>query len=602
MKVDSSNKKVKVKRKRSNDDNGADDMIPDAMQLQPLPLLQECQPCSYLLEEMWTSGIYECLYKPKVVINEDETTTTTTSIDQLNTDTDMIRNEGHDIITDSNIQQSSDMAISSHTNNTSSSSNIVTSSENTITIVADDDDSRVSRIGFPVWSDEYFIDHPSFKDPFGDSDAFDNLDTESSLNDNEDIEKSATVTQDQLTAETIQLDSFESTSYHKVSLNNIVTGERKNRSKKDKIVTLGEICQYLLGNGNNKHVLIKPRTYGIKDNVGNENWGNQPFEIKVHPQVGLLCDIHSHICDAEVIGLLAGKWDSDAKILYVQAVFPCTTTNRTDDGSTDVEMDPIAEFKVRETISTLGFQVIGWFHSHPRFCANPSVTDIENQSTYQNYMNDIPFIGLIVSTYDENLPTPSARHQWFHIQKYYVEGTQKNSRVTTQSRRSVNMPIKLDVTVRRLHKEISLNISSEIAAIVKQDILNMKPIGPDDNNDTIEFIEPKEKKPRKQNPDMKQKRDVSSTKSKKARKLTAQEKEIRDNNASQFPHLSKKLALKLYHDGSQVIFTGGGDTSMHKTKIALINQTGTVIGEENAGWYSIRIQDHVIKVFYIIIL
>jgi hypothetical protein len=96
--------------------------------------------------------------------------------------------------------------------------------------------------------------------------------------------------------------------------------------------------------------------------------------------VGFLCDLHGHLCEAEVIGLLAGgtmilrsmrlletvavycmrdninkffsqhlvldgnpfctyilagRWDADAKILYVQAAFPCTSTERReDDGST----------------------------------------------------------------------------------------------------------------------------------------------------------------------------------------------------------------------------------------------------------------------------
>ena len=46
------------------------------------------------------------------------------------------------------------------------------------------------------------------------------------------------------------------------------------------------------------------------------------------------------------------------------------------------------------------------YHSHPRFEATPSITDIENQGNYQQLFKDVarpdatpPFVGLIVGTY-----------------------------------------------------------------------------------------------------------------------------------------------------------------------------------------------------------
>ena len=88
----------------------------------------------------------------------------------------------------------------------------------------------------------------------------------------------------------------------------------------------------------------------------------------MHPQVGLITDIHSHLCEAEVIGLLAGKYDKEMRTIFVQFPFPCTSTDRHgDDGSTDVELDPVAEITVRETIKELGLEVVGWYHSHPKF-------------------------------------------------------------------------------------------------------------------------------------------------------------------------------------------------------------------------------------------
>ena len=43
---------------------------------------------------------------------------------------------------------------------------------------------------------------------------------------------------------------------------------------------------------------------------------------------------------------------------------------RDDDGATDVEMDPVSEFQVREVIRAQDLEVVGWYHSHPRFAAD----------------------------------------------------------------------------------------------------------------------------------------------------------------------------------------------------------------------------------------
>ena len=160
----------------------------------------------------------------------------------------------------------------------------------------------------------------------------------------------------------------------------------------------------------------------------------------------LICDIHAHLCDAEVIGLLAGKYDEGRKSLYIQAPFPCTAVDRVDDdGSTDVELDPEAEWKARETISNMGMQVVGWYHSHPRFRPDPSLTDICNQEQHQcmEHKNNTyiePFVGLIVSTFDPSLPTYESHHQWFHVHPYLAAG----------SKRTIYMPMLLNVAYAKL--------------------------------------------------------------------------------------------------------------------------------------------------------
>lgn len=72
---------------------------------------------------------------------------------------------------------------------------------------------------------------------------------------------------------------------------------------------------------------------------------------------------------------------------YTQAPFPCRATERDDDGATDVEMDPASELHIREIIQQHGMQVVGWYHSHPKFQPDPSVTDIFNQRSYQTLVS-----------------------------------------------------------------------------------------------------------------------------------------------------------------------------------------------------------------------
>lgn len=143
-----------------------------------------------------------------------------------------------------------------------------------------------------------------------------------------------------------------------------------------------------------------------------------------------------------MIGLLAGRYDHANKCLYIQAAFPCTSTERSeDDGSTDVELDAEAEWNIRDRISKLDMQVVGWYHSHPRFRPDPSITDVTNQGLQQSLIcNEVsgaePFVGLIVSTYDTALPSSASRHQWFHVRPFSAGN----------SKRVIYLPMLLDVS------------------------------------------------------------------------------------------------------------------------------------------------------------
>ncbi|MEO1460601.1 MAG: Mov34/MPN/PAD-1 family protein, partial [Pseudomonadota bacterium] len=75
---------------------------------------------------------------------------------------------------------------------------------------------------------------------------------------------------------------------------------------------------------------------------------------------------------------------------------------------------------MREVIKRHDMDVVGWYHSHPRFAAEPSVTDIENQRSYQGLFLDqqsglAPFVGLIVGTYDTAAAGPRSIFRYFHV-------------------------------------------------------------------------------------------------------------------------------------------------------------------------------------------
>ncbi len=245
----------------------------------------------------------------------------------------------------------------------------------------------------------------------------------------------------------------------------------------------------------NPHLLVSPHVYGEKDGAGANQ--QQPFKIVVHPQVGLMADIHSRLCEAEVIGLLAGLWvepgqtDKDDRrgTIYVQCLFPCTSTRRDDDdGSTDVELSPAAELAAREVIHGLGLCVVGWYHSHPKFRPSPSVTDIRNQQSYQQLMRlgmtssssstpafksessahssadspddegdstspPSPFVGLIVSPYDDDTENvgDSAVMRWFHTKPFVATGAKNGlEKRSIEMKNKCELPMLLDVVWRHL--------------------------------------------------------------------------------------------------------------------------------------------------------
>lgn len=143
----------------------------------------------------------------------------------------------------------------------------------------------------------------------------------------------------------------------------------------------------------------------------------------------------------------------------------------------------MAELAVREVISNLGLVVVGWYHSHPLFRPDPSVTDINNQHQYQTLMRDEksglePFIGLIVSTFDTQLPSVESHHQWFHTRPY-SDGTRGKKPVPipmllettigtyTDENQNVNLFLESDQSDELVQKVIDLTDDSATSNTVK---------------------------------------------------------------------------------------------------------------------------------------
>ena len=119
------------------------------------------------------------------------------------------------------------------------------------------------------------------------------------------------------------------------------------------------------------------------------------------------------------------------------------------------QMDPIGQIYATEAIANHGMSVVGWYHSHPDFQPNPSITDIENQASYQQLfqgnslaerklgksVDSVPFVGLIVGTYDGKNPSSQSVMRWFHCR-----------RKDTGDNKSVNYPMNLKTTHRHFRQ------------------------------------------------------------------------------------------------------------------------------------------------------
>ncbi|EEC10147.1 MPN domain-containing protein, putative [Ixodes scapularis] len=147
----------------------------------------------------------------------------------------------------------------------------------------------------------------------------------------------------------------------------------------------------------NPFKLIPCRTYD--DN-------QEPFGIHVCVSALLQMDIHSHLLETEVIGLLGGYYDEHRSCLVVSAAEPCDSVST----GLECEMDSVSQTLSMECLMGKGYDVVGWYHSHPTFVPNPSVRDVTTQRDYQAMFSGQgrPFVAAILSPY---LPLNAAAPQ-----------------------------------------------------------------------------------------------------------------------------------------------------------------------------------------------
>uniref|UniRef100_A0AAY4CV93 MPN domain-containing protein n=1 Tax=Denticeps clupeoides TaxID=299321 RepID=A0AAY4CV93_9TELE len=124
----------------------------------------------------------------------------------------------------------------------------------------------------------------------------------------------------------------------------------------------------------------------------------QPFNVAVSSNVLLLMDFHCHLTTSEVVGYLGGRWDTNTQLLTVLRAFPCRTRLADRDSAPAVEED------ICQNLFMRGLSLVGWYHSHPRSPALPSLQDIDSQMDHQLRLQGSnngfqPCLGIICGPY-----------------------------------------------------------------------------------------------------------------------------------------------------------------------------------------------------------
>lgn len=113
-----------------------------------------------------------------------------------------------------------------------------------------------------------------------------------------------------------------------------------------------------------------------------------------------MIDFHCHLTTNEVCGYLGGTWDFNTHNLIITDTFPLLNTRFDRAKAVD------CEYNIQKTMLEKNIQLVGWYHSHPRFDAQPTMRDCDKQMDYQIKLRGTsdttytPCVGFIFSSYD----------------------------------------------------------------------------------------------------------------------------------------------------------------------------------------------------------
>lgn len=124
-----------------------------------------------------------------------------------------------------------------------------------------------------------------------------------------------------------------------------------------------------------------------------------PFKVSITLSTLLCIQLHSLSAKHEVMGFLGGYRSKTVgrNKLSLTRYKPCKTSEQ---NGTMCEMCPISQVEQSSSLIAEGNELLGWFHSHPKFPPNPSRTDVRTQAEMQHQFVDKPFIGFILGCID----------------------------------------------------------------------------------------------------------------------------------------------------------------------------------------------------------
>jgi len=141
---------------------------------------------------------------------------------------------------------------------------------------------------------------------------------------------------------------------------------------------------------------------------------NQPYAISLDFRALLLMTLHSHLCEAEIIGYLGGSISKEGR-LHITRAYPGRSLQVADEHF-NVEFEPKSQFELIEKINNRKEQVLGWYHSHPCFETDPSRVDVENHGKQKSAYKREDFIGAIIGPYKKDLKSSKSDVKFFTIE------------------------------------------------------------------------------------------------------------------------------------------------------------------------------------------